>query len=66
MLEEGSTVKFKNYKDVVHKPFVIWADFESTMVKVRIKKGEKLRWPTGVTTHTKSITEHKVKNMIQN
>ena len=25
----------------------------------------KVRWPTGVTTHTKSITEHKVKNVIQ-
>ena len=40
MPEEGSTVKFKNYKDM-HKPFVIWADFESRMVKVRIRKGEK-------------------------
>ena len=41
MPEEGSAVKFKSWKDIVFKLFVIWADFESRIVKVKIKKGEK-------------------------
>ena len=41
MPKEGSVVKFENLKEIVFKPFVIYADFECRLKKVNIKKGEK-------------------------
>ena len=41
MPKERSVVKFKNLKEIVFKPFVIYADFECRPKKVNIKKGEK-------------------------
>ena len=41
MPKEGSVVKFGNLKEIVFKPFVIYADFECRLKKVNIKKGEK-------------------------
>ena len=38
---EGSVVKFTNLKDIVFKPFVIYADFECRLEKVNIQKGDK-------------------------
>ena len=41
MPKEGSVVKFKHSRETEFKPFTIWADFESRMEKVNVKKGEK-------------------------
>ena len=41
MPKEGSVVKFENLKEIVFKPFVIYADFECRLKKVDIKKGDK-------------------------
>ena len=41
--EEGSTMKFKNFKNKLERPFIVYADMESTLVK---------------TNHDKNIHEH--------
>ena len=41
MPKEGSVVKFENLREIVFRPFVIYADFECTLRKLNIQKGEK-------------------------
>ena len=41
MPKEGLVVQFENVKDIEFKPFVIYADFESRLEKVDIRKGDK-------------------------
>jgi hypothetical protein len=32
--QEGATMKFKNFKDLLTRPFIVYADFEASLVKV--------------------------------
>ena len=38
--EEGSTMKFKNYKNKLERPYIIYADCESTLLKLDDKNGK--------------------------
>lgn len=38
--EEGSTMKFKNHKNKLERPYIVYADCESTLEKVDIKLGD--------------------------
>ena len=49
MPKEGSFVKFNNDREIVFKPFMIWADYECRTEKVNVRKGNK----------TKLIQNHK-------
>ena len=35
--EEGATMKFKNFKNKLERPFIVYADMESTLVKTNHK-----------------------------
>jgi hypothetical protein len=41
MPKEGSTIKFKNYKNQMSVPFVVYADFESIIKPHEVKAGDK-------------------------
>jgi hypothetical protein len=38
--EEGATMKFKNYKDMLTRPFIVYADFEASLVKTQRADGK--------------------------
>jgi hypothetical protein len=38
--EEGATMKFNNYKDMLIRPFIVYADFEASLVKVHRTGGK--------------------------
>ena len=48
--EEGSTMKFKNYKNKLERPYIIYADCESTLLKLDDKNGQ----------NTMKLHQHKI------
>ena len=48
--EKGSTMKFKNHKNMLERPYIVYADCESTLEKVDIKLGD----------NTQLLHKHKV------
>ena len=36
----GENVRFKNYERTVEQPFVVYADFESCLAQIDVKKGK--------------------------
>ena len=48
--EEGSTMKFANHKNMLERPYIVYADCESTLEKVDIKLGD----------NTQLLHKHKV------
>jgi hypothetical protein len=50
--EEGATMKFKNYEDMLTRPFIVYADFEASLVKTQSTDGKSHRHaPNSVGIH---------------
>jgi hypothetical protein len=50
--EEGATMKFKNYKDMLTRPWIVYADFEASLVKTQRTDGKTHRHkPNSVGIH---------------
>jgi hypothetical protein len=50
--EEGATMKFNNYKDMLTMPFIVYADFEASLVRTHRTDGKNHRHvPNTVVIH---------------